>query len=327
MGAIQGQDYAMAKWAVGIRLKSPTLRAVEDALARGEIIRTHVMRPTWHLVAAEDIRWMLKLSAQRIKSANDSFAKGHGVDISEALFSRCNRLIEKLLEGNKSLTKQEIEAGLANEGMTVDNRLMTRFMARAEVEGIVCSGVDKGKKATYALLEERVPPVKELTKDEALATLALRYFRSHSPATLKDFVWWSGLTVTEAQQAIGSIKELLVEEHFEGQAFWVFAACRKTENRDLIQLLPPFDEYLVSYKDRTPVIPEKHHSKAFNRWGTFYPVILYGGQIIGNWSKVKKKEGLTVTVSFFDKRSKCPLKLLQEVEKQYRKFVDGYVPD
>ena len=149
VGAIQGQDYAMAKWAVGIRLKSPTLRAVEDALARGEIIRTHVMRPTWHLVAAEDIRWMLKLSAQRIKSANDSFAKGHGVDISEALFSRCNRLIEKLLEGNKSLTKQEIEAGLANEGMTVDNRLMTRFMARAEVEGIVCSGVDKGKKATY----------------------------------------------------------------------------------------------------------------------------------------------------------------------------------
>lgn len=103
MGAIQGQDYAMAKWAVGIRLKSPALRAVEDALARGEIVRTHVMRPTWHLVAAEDIRWMLKLSAQRIKSANDSFAKGHGVDISEALFSRCNRLIEKLLEGKKVL--------------------------------------------------------------------------------------------------------------------------------------------------------------------------------------------------------------------------------
>ena len=192
---------------------------------------------------------------------------------------------------------------------------------------VVCSGPFSGGRQTYALLEERVPPVPELHPDEALAKLATAYFRSHSPASLQDFVWWSGLTVTEAQQAIGSIKELLVEEHFEGQAFWVFAACRKTENRDLIQLLPPFDEYLVSYKDRTPVIPEKHHSKAFNRWGTFYPVILYGGQIIGNWSKVKKKEGLTVTVSFFDKRSKCPLKLLQEVEKQYRKFVDGYVPD
>ena len=195
------------------------------------------------------------------------------------------------------------------------------------MEGIVCSGADKNGKPGYALLDEQVTPASSLPREEALARLAVNYFRSHSPATLKDFVWWSGLTVTEAQQAIGSIKELLVEEHFEGQAFWVFAACRKTENRDLIQLLPPFDEYLVSYKDRTPVIPEKHHSKAFNRWGTFYPVILYGGQIIGNWSKVKKKEGLTVTVSFFDKRSKCPLKLLQEVEKQYRKFVDGYVPD
>jgi len=327
MGAMQAQDYTMSKWAVGLRLRSATIAQVNEALAKGEIVRTHIMRPTWHYVAGKDLRWMLQLTSSRLKKVIDSWVKASGLDISENQYIQCNDLIGKMLSGGNCLTREEIEMELGHAGVPVAGDRVRRYVLRAEMEGIVCSGADKNGKPGYALLDEQVAPASSLPREEALARLALNYFRSHSPATLKDFVWWSGLTVTEAQQAIGSIKELLVEEHFEGQAFWVFAACRKTENRDLIQLLPPFDEYLVSYKDRTPVIPEKHHSKAFNRWGTFYPVILYGGQIIGNWSKVKKKEGVTVTVSFFDKRSKCPLKLLQEVEKQYRKFVDGYVPD
>ena len=322
MGAIQGQDYAMAKWAVGIRLKSPTLRAVEDALARGEIIRTHVMRPTWHLVAAEDTRWMLKLSAHRIKSANDSFAKGHGVDISEALFSRCNRLIEKLLEGNKSLTKQEIEAGLANEGMTVDNRLMTRFMARAEVEGIVCSGVDKGKKATYALLEERVPPVKELTKDEALATLALRYFRSHSPASLTDFVWWSGLSVTEARTAMGLIDSQLVKERFDSYELFVHESYQgEINSADILHFLPSYDEYLISYKERKTVLAEEHHPKAFNTYGIFYPVILYNGKVVGNWKKtVGKNKKIEIVTSFFEGCPRIHKEMIEQAESRLRVF-------
>ena len=155
MGAMQAQNYSMVKWAVGMRLKSATIQTVAQA-------RTHVMRPTWHLVAAEDIRWMLKLSAGRIISANESYAKGHDLEISEELYTKSHNLLEKILCGKKSLTRQEIAEHFNRSGIVADNHRMTRFMARAEQVGIVCSGEDKGSKCTYALLEERGPPRPEL---------------------------------------------------------------------------------------------------------------------------------------------------------------------
>lgn len=166
LGAMQAQNYSMVKWAVGMRLKSATIQTVEEALRKGEILRTHVMRPTWHLVAAEDIRWMLKLSARRIKSANDSFAKGYDLEITDELYAKSYNLLEKILCGNKSLTKQEIAEHFCCSGILVeaDNHRMTRFMVRAEQEGIVCSGEDKGGKYTYALLEERVRLCRRLQK-------------------------------------------------------------------------------------------------------------------------------------------------------------------
>ena len=244
LGAMQAQNYSMVKWAVGMRLKSATIQTVEEALRKGEILRTHVMRPTWHLVAAEDIRWMLKLSAQRIKSANDSFAKGYNLEITDELYAKSYNLLEKILCGNKSLTKQEIAEHFCCSGILVeaDNHRMTRFMVRAEQEGIVCSGEDKGGKYTYALLEERVPPVPEITKDEALARLARSYFRSHAPAVLQDFIWWSGLPVSEAKQAIYLIESELTAEQWNGQTWYVHEACRtrgKVSGR--FHLLPSYD--------------------------------------------------------------------------------------
>lgn len=285
LGAMQAQNYSMVKWAVGMRLKSATIQTVEEALRKGEILRTHVMRPTWHLVAAEDIRWMLKLSARRIKSANDSFAKGYDLEITDELYAKSYNLLEKILCGNKSLTKQEIAEHFCCSGILVeaDNHRMTRFMVRAEQEGIVCSGEDKGGKYTYALLEERVPPVPEITKDEALARLARSYFRSHAPAVLQDFIWWSGLPVSEAKQAIYLIESELTAEQWNGQTWYVHEACRtrgKVSGR--LHLLPSYDEYLLGYKDRTDVLPKEHYPKAFTNNGLFYPVILHEGQVIGN---------------------------------------------
>ena len=292
LGAMQAQNYSMVKWAVGTRLKSATIQTVEEALRKGEILRTHVMRPTWHLVAAEDIRWMLKLSARRIKSANDSFAKGYDLEITDELYAKSYNLLEKILLRKQSLTKQEIAEHFCCSGILVeaDNHRMTRFMVRAEQEGIVCSGEDKGGKYTYALLEERVPPVPEITKDEALARLARSYFRSHAPAVLQDFIWWSGLPVSEAKQAIYLIESELTAEQWNGQTWYVHEACRtrgKVSGR--LHLLPSYDEYLLGYKDRTDVLPKEHYPKAFTNNGLFYPVILHEGQVIGNWSKSAKK--------------------------------------
>lgn len=290
MGAVQAQDFAMTKWAIGIRLKSATLQEVEKALQQGEIVRTHVMRPTWHLVAAEDLRWMLQLSAQRIKAACDSYAKGHGLDIPEERYSRSNRLLETILAGKKRLTRQEITEHFCREGLEADNHCMTRFLSRAEQEGIVCGGESKGGKHSYMLLEECLPPVPPITKDEALARLARNYFRSHAPATLQDFVWWSGLPVTEAKQAIYLLHTELTAEQWNGQTWYLHVSCRtKGSLRGNVHLLPPYDEYLLGYKDRTDVLPLEHYPRAFTRNGLFYPVLLHEGKIVGNWDRTAKK--------------------------------------
>ena len=323
MGAIQAQEYEMAKWAIGIRLRSSSLETVNEALYKGDILRTHVMRPTWHFVAAEDIRWMLMLSSERIKAAVMSYAKGHFGKIEKTLFTRCLDQIGKILEGYKSLTKQEIAEHFCCSGILVDadNHRMTRFMVRAEQEGIVCSGEDKGGKYTYALLEERVPPVPEITKDEALARLARGYFRSHAPAVLQDFIWWSGLPVSEAKQAIYLIESELTAEQWNGQTWYVHEACRtrgKVSGR--LHLLPSYDEYLLGYKDRTDVLPKEHYPKAFTNNGLFYPVILHEGQVIGNWSKSAKKGSASIECSWFRSNDCVDETVLNQEKDKYMRF-------
>lgn len=324
MGAIQAQEYEMAKWAIGIRLRSPSLETVNEALYKGDILRTHVMRPTWHFVAAEDIRWMLMLSSERIKAAVMSYAKGHFGKIEKTLFTRCLDQIGKILEGYKSLTKQEVTAELQKSGIlpTIDH--VNLFLTWGEVEGIVCSGIDKGKKTTYALLDERVPPTRELCREEALARLASRYFQSHSPAQLQDFVWWSGLTATECRLAINLIKAELMTETFDSREYFIHQSWKgKNESEPVLRLLPAFDEYLISYKNRTDVLPLEHHPKAFNRFGTFYPVILYNGKIIGNWSRSIKKNTIQIEMDFFEKKPRIPVKLIQQAEAQIDAFYRG----
>ena len=322
MGAIQAQEYEMAKWAIGIRLRSSSLETVNEALYKGDILRTHVMRPTWHFVAAEDIRWMLMLSSERIKAAVMSYAKGHFGKIEKTLFTRYLDQIGKILEGYKSLTKQEVTTELQKSGIlpTIDH--VNLFLTWGEVEGIVCSGIDKGKKTTYALLDERVPPTRELCREEALARLASRYFQSHSQ--LQVFVWWSGLTATECRLAINLIKTELITETFDSREYFIHQSWKgKNESKPVLRLLPAFDEYLISYKNRTDVLPLEHHPKAFNRFGTFYPVILYNGKIIGNWSRSIKKNTIQIEMDFFEKKPRIPVKLIQQAEAQIDAFYRG----
>ncbi|WP_099463900.1 winged helix DNA-binding domain-containing protein [Parabacteroides provencensis] len=322
MGAIQAQDYPMSKWAVGSRLPSGSLQTVDEALKRGEILRTHVLRPTWHFVAAEDIRWMLKLSEQRIKSAYASYAKMLKSDITEKEYGQFNDLIVKILEGNKSLTKQEIEAEVNQRGLKTEERLIERLIGNSEIEGVICSGVDKGNKPTYALLDERAPQIAEMHKEEALARLASRYFQSHSPATLADFAWWSGLSITEARQAVGLIKSELIED---SDNLFVHESYKEIMplQSDILHLLPSFDEYLISYKDRTAVLDLEHHPKAFNRFGTFYPVILHNGKIVGNWSKTVKKGEVVMEFSLFDPKHRFPKELIEKAKIRYKRFISN----
>ncbi len=322
MGAVQAQDYTMSKWALGVRTKKPSLAAVQKSLAESKIVRTHILRPTWHYVAAKDIRWMLKLTGHRILAAVDSYNKSRGIPGN---LYKCTSLLERMLEGGRNLTRLEIAAQLEKQGIVTDNYLVNNVLIRAELAGIICGGADKGGKHTYVLLDECVKQCAELHKEEALAELATRYFQSHSPAALTDFTWWSGLTATEARDAIGLISSELVADTFGEKEFYIHRSCRNFPvSVDTVHLVPPYDEYLISYKDRTPVLDLEHHPKAFNNYGIFYPVVLVNGKVVGNWKKNKgKKTGPSVDVSFFEKRTKAGQKTLETAIQKYTSFLSS----
>ena len=322
MGAMQAQEYTMSKWAIGTRLKSGSLAQVEKALERGEIIRTHIMRPTWHFVPAEDLRWMLQLSGQRVKKSFDSYAKKFGVP--ESTHTACASLLETILRDHNHLTKLEIAEALKHAGITDNTSLAEYFIGRAESSGLLCSGADKDKKVTYALIDERIPSTKELHKDEALAKLARRYFQSHSPAGFQDFLWWSGLTITETRHAIHLIEgELIKDRYAEHELFVHESWVESKPSGDVVHFLPSFDEYLISYKDRSTVLDPKHYPKAFNNFGIFYPVILHNGKIVGNWKKVTKKSGTTIETTFFEKKTKVNKKLIKEAEQRFLSYLSN----
>ncbi len=325
MGALQGQEYTMAKWAVGIRLKNGRLSKVEEAFRKGEILRTHVMRPTWHIVAAEDIRWMQKLTGTRVKAIVESYSASY-FEISPELHRQCFDMLGKILGGNVSLTKTEILEAMNQQGVKLGAHQLGHQLSYAEADAFICSGVDKGKKATYALLDERVPPTPELTKEESLARLARNYFRSHSPASLVDFVWWSGLPVTEARQAIALIDGEMQTDKLAGEKLYVHDSCSmKPAKSKAIHLLPSFDEYLISYKDRTAALHLDHHPKAFTNNGIFYPVIVSKGQVIGNWKRTVKKDSVKVETSVFEPSFVLDEAALQKAILRYEAFLFGNV--
>ena len=202
MGAIQAQQPRMAKLALGIRTRGATMQQIRQALDRGEILRTHILRPTWHYVSPNDIRWMLKLSCNRLKSAYASSMKGHGLNITEQMYDTANQHIYDMLSGGKCLSKEQITERMAEKGLPSNSIFMNRFLENAECEALICSGPEVGNTHTYMLLDERVAPMSLPTRDEALSKLARNYFRSHAPATLDDFCWWTGLSMKEARLGV-----------------------------------------------------------------------------------------------------------------------------
>ncbi len=318
MGAMQAQDFNMAKWAIGIRLTRYTNHLVEAAFNRGEILRTHVLRPTWHFVSPENIRWMLPLTAQKIISSMKS--RDRDLGLTEEFYAKSYSIIEKALEG-KHLTREELMVAFEKNRLPINTSQLYHLMMRAESNGMVCSGAMHGKKHTYALLDERVPPTKPLAKDEALAKLARIYFTGHSPATLQDFIWWSGLSATEAKQGLEAAKPDLISEKVNEQTYWgtdIFG--KKLISSKSVYLLPAFDEYIIAYRDRKAVLDSENHSKAISSNGIFRPTILYNGKVIGLWKKTASKNS-PVALEFFSKVDKPVQKLVDQAVDNFSLFL------
>ncbi|GEO06393.1 hypothetical protein AAE02nite_40570 [Adhaeribacter aerolatus] len=320
MGAMQAQDFAMAKWALGVRLPNSNETEIEAAINQGKILRTHILRPTWHFVSAEDIYPLLALSAPQIKSALKPWLKK--LELTESLITKSNAVMEKALAQPECLTREALATELRQSGIITDNNRTSLLLMHAEQDAIICSGPVQKSKQTYALLAKRVPHKITLTREEALAKLAHTYFQSHGPATLQDFTWWSGLSVTDARKALELVKANFISETVNAATYWFNPDPASFTNKPTSPyFLPAFDELIISYKDRTAALLSEHHKNAISNNGLFRPMVVKDGKVIGLWKRTIKKDAVIIETEFFGTPLNVTLPFLQEAAKKYSSFL------
>ena len=295
LGAVQSQDYPGAKWALGQRVRGATDASVEAAFNRGDILRVHALRPTWHFVAPGDLRWIQALTGPRVQRILAVYDRQLGLD--GRTLARAHRIVERSLRDHAYKTRSELAGALRAGGVDAAGQTLARIMGHAELTALVCSGPQRGRHATYALVDERVPPAGPLDRDEALAELTRRYFISHGPATVRDFAWWSGLTVKDTVDGLAMINA--ESEDVDGLTLWLVPARVKVPAvAGSVHLLPNYDEYLVAYKDRQFVMPSTFKTMvAEQRTDIFANLVMADGRLAGSWRRVVTDTHVKVSVT------------------------------
>jgi|SRR5665647_2561941 len=320
LGAVQAQNFAAAKWALGLRIKNSNDKGFEKAFNEGTILRTHVMRPTWHFVVPEDIRWMLELTAPRVKALLAHYNRK--LELDDVLFAKSNAAIVKALQSHKYLTRQELKIVLMNIGIETNVQRLAHVIMWAELDGLICSGPRRGKQFTYALLEERVRKAKKLSREQALAKLALNYFTSHGPAQLKDFSWWSGLAVKDARDALNLIKSKLNQATLDDKTYWFPTHTNVTTPKSPSAfLLSIYDEYAIAYKDRSDISEARDIEKMISMGNSLASVIILNGKVAGTWDKTLKKSTVEIRLNTFWEFDKDEQDALESEVARYGKFV------
>lgn len=320
--AMQAQEYALAKWAIGLRMTKATNTIIENAFNTGEIIRTHVLRPTWHFVCPGDIRWLVTLTAPRVHAFNALYYRKAELD-SKTLVRAAN-VISKSLRDNNHTTRKELQGDLLKAKIRADGLRLTLIMMYTELECVICSGPRKGNQFTYALMDERVPPTTTKTRDEALAELTLRYFASRGPATVNDFAWWSGLTVKDCKQGIAMVGALTKEFVDEVEYWNQPTTITKSKNWQCTFLMPDYDEYGISYKDRSAIYNDEMKSR-LNRPGSpvFNHMLVVDGAIAGTWQRLTKGSCVTAEASPYEPLSKVKEVAVGKAVKRFNDFMKG----
>ena len=298
LGAVQAQDYHGAKWGVAQRTRGATDADLERAVAEGAIIRTHVLRPTWHFAAPADLRWMLELTGPRI--ANGMPARHRELEIDAAVRRRANRALVTALRDGRHHTRAEIAVALARAGIDLsDRQRLAHLLMLAELEALVCSGPVRGKQFTWALLDERIPPTPPLARDEAVAELVRRFFTTRGPATPHDFAWWSGLTVADARRGLETLGAAMERVLVDDRAHWFAADSEAPGARTLrAHLLPSYDELFVGLRDRGALLQDAERAGtrelALPLGG---PAITVDGQAVGTWKRTLRGRSAVVELA------------------------------
>jgi winged helix DNA-binding protein len=326
LGAVQSQDYSGAKWGLGQRTGGATDAELDRLFDEGAILRTHVMRPTWHFVLPEDIRWLLELTGPRVRRG--LVARYRQLEIDEAVIAGAKAAFTAALEGGRHRTRPELGEVLHAAGISPAGQRLPHLLSAAELDGLIASGPRQGKQFTYALLEERAPKAPTLDRTEALAELTRRYFRSHGPAQLQDFVWWSGLTAADARRGVALAGAALDHEVLEGKEYWSDADAEAVEATAATQagvighLLPNFDEYTVGYRDRAAVHPERPLDAAFFSFGSILSnIIIVGGRVRGAWLRRLQGGGVQVEIRLLDRLQPAEAAALEQAALELGRFL------
>ena len=327
MGAVQAQDYGAAKWALAQRTRDVTEAQVDRLFDEGSILRTHVMRPTWHFVLPDDIRWMLVLT--RARNARGDAARYRELGLDAEVVARAGGAFRAALAGGHHLTRPELGVALEAAGISAEGQRLPHLLGCAELDGVIVSGPPRGKQFTYALLDERAPAGRELDRPAALAELAARYFRGHGPARLRDFAWWSGLAVTDARAGI-ALAGTLERETVDGDDHWFEAGSGPVPRRGrspVAQLLPNFDEYTVAYRDRAalthpdhPVLPE-----LLSFGSVLANIVVVDGRVRGGWSWTRVLGGVRVDIRPFGRLEPSEAAAVEEAGRRLGGFLGSPV--
>lgn len=316
MGAVQAQDFGQAVWAIGLRMKEPSLGAIEKAIANKEVVLTWPMRGTIHFVPAEDAKWMLRLMAA--KGVRAGLAHARQLGVTDEILTKAEAVFAAALSGGKQLTRGAMMQCLIDGGIDTTAQRGYLLLRHFSQTGLLCLASAEGKQQTFALLEEWIPSLRRLEKDEALAEIALRYFVSHGPATLRDFANWTGLTMSDVKTALRIVRSQLLSETIEGVEYFFQGSF--PSSLPGVYLLPGFDEYFLGYKDRSAIISPEHASKVVPGGnGVFKPMIVSGGQVVGTWRRTLKKSSVAVTYDFFD--TPVSASVLESKARVYADFI------
>lgn len=320
MGAMQAQDYLGAKWSIGLRLPGSTDATIEQAIADGEIVRTWGLRGTWHWMAPADVHWMLGLIAPRILQKQAYHLKQES--LTAAHVKKSNKALVKVLQGGQALTREELTDVLSKHGIKTSAYGVGHLLLHASMEQLICMGPRRGKQFTHVLLDEWVPVAKRYEPADALAELALRYFTSHGPATVKDFMWWGGLTLTEARKGAEAVQDKLESIVVEGETYLLPTNMPVVKKKSVTHLLPGFDEYLLGYTDRSAIIDVKHGKKlAMTANGQFGATIVVNGQVEGLWKRTIGAKHVEMEAFYFEAAGKGVQQAVATAAKRYAKFL------
>jgi hypothetical protein len=320
MLAMQGQDYPGAKWSAGLRSKA-TEAEVEAAFDAGEIVRSWPMRGTLHVTAADDLPWMLSLTAERSMKGADRRREIVGITLGE--LERARELAVEALPGRTALTRKSLLDAITAGGVSTAGQRGYHILWFLAQSGTLVLGPTSGREQTYARLEAWVPNPRRLDPDEALGELASRYFRSHGPASVNDLVRWSGLTVREIKRGIAVAGAALTTLEVEGTHLLVGAESLDAGDDAPVLLLPGFDEYVLGYRDRSAMLaPERFDAIVPGGNGMFKATIVVDGEIVGTWGRKTGAKGVAIEPRPFEASLPADSgRRLREAVEQYGRYL------